>query len=82
MCNERLTHEKHVYSGERMPTFCIQCAMEDLLADRAVRVHDESLDDHMRRVHPDQAETQARRRELEDLLQKKFGSRDPFDPRR
>lgn len=59
-------------------TICIQCAMEDLLADRPMQTFDEPIEAHMARVHPDPIATQARRKELERLLMEKLaGGNDP-----
>lgn len=63
-----------------MPTFCIQCAMEDLLAGRPITMFEESMHEHLHTVHPDPFVTQQRRKELERLLAEKFPN--GIDPRR
>lgn len=55
-----------------MPTVCIQCSMRAMLKDETPPTFTETMEEHMRRVHPDPQATQAERRELERLLAEKF----------
>lgn len=55
-----------------MPTLCVQCAMRAILEDRKPPVFEETPEEHARRVHPDQEETQHEREELERRLVQHF----------
>lgn len=53
---------------------CIQCSMRALLDDLPVPHFDETAEEHLRRCHPDLAETKRERRELERRLAEKLGT--------
>lgn len=55
-----------------VPLMCIQCSMRAMLKDEPSPTFDETLEEHMRRVHPDPVATQAERRELARKLVEKF----------
>lgn len=55
-----------------MPLVCIQCALEDYVNGTPARVWDEEIADHLRREHPDSAETKAERARLMRLAHQKM----------
>lgn len=60
-------------------TICIQCALEEFVRSgdakkmKEASCFDEEPEEHRRRVHPDLAATQKRRRELEVMAAQKMG---------
>ena len=48
--------------------FCIQCALRALLKGEDPQKFDETMAEHIRRVHPDPQATLAERRELEEAI--------------
>lgn len=54
---------------------CIQCAMEAAVLGKPYQGEpDATIAKHMARVHPDQRVTQARRKELEAILEARLAS--------
>lgn len=51
-----------------MATLCIQCSLRALVAGTVQPLFDEGAEAHQRRLHPDLAETQRERVELERVL--------------
>lgn len=60
-----------------MSTFCIQCAMKAMVDHQIPPTFEESPEEHLRRVHPDPAATQAERKVLEEQLVKGLHFTDP-----
>jgi hypothetical protein len=56
------------------PLICIQCSMLALLNDEKPPTFDETLEEHIKRCHPDGAATKAERIELERKLIAKMGA--------
>jgi len=57
-----------------MATVCIQCALKAILAGEPSPVFDETIEEHIARVHPHPVAALAERRELERLLKEKMFS--------
>jgi len=54
---------------------CIQCAMEAAVQGKGYQGEpDATIEKHMARVHPDLAVTQARRKEIETILEARIAS--------
>lgn len=47
---------------------CIQCSMRAMLDGKSPPAFDETLEEHMRRCHPDPVATQKERQEMERLM--------------
>lgn len=51
-----------------MPLMCMQCAMKAIVEGREPATTDESVEEHMARVHPDPEACQREREQLEAKL--------------
>lgn len=58
-----------------MPCVCVMCSMRAQLADEPAPSFDESPEEHLRRVHPDPAETWRERVRLVQQLVEKSESK-------
>lgn len=54
---------------------CIQCALKAMLEGKPTPSFDETMEEHMRKYHPDPEATRKERKELEQKLTAKLGGR-------